>query len=95
MERLTSNTDDISYICNFLNRHSNYDGDRFKAIHKKLAEYEDIGMTPMEIKLFLKDFGISQAIEIRELKKQHEEDKEIIKKMAERINVFEERYFEG
>ena len=37
----------------------------------------------------------AQAMEIRELKKQHEEDKEIIKKMAERINVFEERYFEG
>ncbi|HHX61323.1 MAG TPA: hypothetical protein GX707_11530, partial [Epulopiscium sp.] len=52
MERLTSNTDDISYLCNYLNRHSNFDGDRFKAIHKKLAEYEDLGMTPFEIKSF-------------------------------------------
>lgn len=49
-------------------------------IYNKLAEYEDIGMSPDEIKLFLKDFGISQAIEIRELKKRIKENKEIILK---------------
>ena len=37
----------------------------------KLAEYEDIGLTPDEIKYFLKDFGISLLMENRELKKQH------------------------
>lgn len=62
-------------------------------IYNKLAEYEDIGMTADEIKYFLKDFGISQAIEIRELKRQQEEDKEIISKMAERIRRFEEKLF--
>lgn len=55
-------------------------------IYSKLAEYESIGMTADEIKYFLRDFGISQAIEIRELKKQHKEDKEIIEKMVERLN---------
>lgn len=57
----------------------------------KLAEYEDLGMTADEIRYFMKDFGISQAIEIRELKKKQEEDKEIISKMAERIRKFEEK----
>lgn len=83
MERLTSNTDDISYLCNYLNRHSNFDGDRFKAIHKKLAEYEDIGLTPLEIKNFLKDFGISLLIKNRELKEQL--DKALEKQTAKSI----------
>ncbi|HHX62312.1 MAG TPA: hypothetical protein GX707_16610 [Epulopiscium sp.] len=77
MERLTSNTDDISYLCNYLNRHSSFDGNRFKAIHDKLTEYEDLRMTPNEIKSFLKDFGISLAIENRELKKQLKEYKDL------------------
>lgn len=34
----------------------------------RLAAYEDIGLTPDEIKLFLVDFGISMAMENRKLK---------------------------
>lgn len=93
MERLTSNADDISYLCNYLNRHSNFDGERFKAIHQKLAEYEDIGLTPDEIKYFLGNFGISLSMENRVLKKQHKEDEEIISKMAKRLKAFEENTF--
>ena len=63
-------------------------------IASKLAEYEDIGMTPEEIKYFLKDFGMSLLMKNRELKNQYEEDKKIISKMAERIKKFEERYFD-
>lgn len=40
-----------------------------RLLFERLAEYEDIGMTADEIKYFLRDFGISQAIEIRDLKK--------------------------
>ena len=58
----------------------------------KLSEYEDIGLTPEEIKYFLKDFGISLLMENRELNKQYMEDKEIISKMANRIKTFEARY---
>lgn len=64
-----------------------------RLLFEKLAEYEDIGMTPDEIKLFLKDFGISQAIKIRELKRQQEEDEEIISKMAKRLKAFEGNIF--
>ena len=59
----------------------------------KLARYEDIGLTPDEIKYFLKDFGISLLMENRVLKKQHEEDEEIINKMAKRLKSFEENTF--
>lgn len=59
----------------------------------KLSEYEDIGLTPEEIKYFLKDFGISLLVENRLLKKQHKEDEEIISKMANRIKGFEAKYF--
>ena len=44
---------------------------------EKLAEYEDIGLTPEEIKYFLKDFGISLLMENRALKKQRKESEEI------------------
>lgn len=43
----------------------------------KLKEYEDIGLTPEEIKYFLKDFGVRLVKENRELKKQYKEDKRI------------------
>lgn len=73
MGRLTSNADDISYLCNYLNRHSNFDGNRFKAIYKKLAEYEDMGMTPDEIYKVIKE-GVPEWIpiylEYRELEEQ-------------------------
>ena len=64
-----------------------------RLLFKKLAEYEDIGLTPEEIKLLLKDFGIRIIKKNRELKKQYDEDKEIISKMAKRIKVFEENCF--
>lgn len=60
----------------------------------KLAEYEYIGLTPDEIKYFLKDFGISLLMENRVLKKRYKEGEEIISKMAERIKVFEAKCFE-
>lgn len=72
------------------NKESAYTG---KAIDR-LAEYEDIGLTPEEIKTFFTDFGISVTIKNQKLKYQHEEDKKIIEKMAERIKKFEERYFD-
>lgn len=59
----------------------------------KLAEYEDIGLTPDEIKYFLKDFGVTVTKRNKELKNQHEEDEKIISKMAERIKKFEEKCF--
>lgn len=40
---------------------------------KKLAEYEDIGLTPTEIKYFLKDFGITVTKRNRELIKELQE----------------------
>ena len=55
------------------NAESAYTG---KAINR-LAEYEDIGLTPEEIKYFLKDFGVRLVKENRELKKQYKEDKRI------------------
>ena len=33
----------------------------------RLADYEDVGLTPEEIKYFLKDFGISLCMKNREL----------------------------
>ena len=38
-------------------------------VAERLAEYEDLKMTASEIRLFLRDFGISLAVENRELKK--------------------------
>lgn len=65
-----------------------------RLLFEKLAEYEDIGLTPEEIKSFLRYFGITVTMINRELKEQHEEDKKIISKMAGRIKKFEDKYFE-
>jgi len=81
MDMLTNNVDDVSYLCNYLNRCSNFDGDKFKKIYEKLSEYENMGLTPEEIKLFLSDFGITVTMKNRELKKQCQENEEIINKM--------------
>lgn len=41
-----------------------------KEIRDRLAEYEDIGLTPEEIKLFLHDRGIGLAIRSREAREE-------------------------
>lgn len=64
-----------------------------RLLFEKLAEYEDIELTPDEIKLFLSDFGFKVIKRNQELKKELQENKEIISKMARRIKAFEENTF--
>ncbi|HHT96346.1 MAG TPA: hypothetical protein GXZ90_00400 [Clostridiales bacterium] len=66
MERLTEWTGE-----SWIGRQERINGKHVtdRDIYTKLAEYEDLRMTPNEIKSFLRDFGISLAIENRKLNK--------------------------
>lgn len=49
MERLTYRNQDVSHVEKFLNRHSNFDGTKIANSLKRLAEYENIGLTPSQL----------------------------------------------
>ena len=54
----------------------------------KLAEYEDLELTPDEIKLFLSDWGMGFIMENRKLKK------EVQRLTVENINMVQEKLSE-
>lgn len=70
MKRLTELVGD-SWIARQERINGKYPTDR--DVYNKLAEYEDIGLTPEEIKYFLKDFGITITMRNRELIKELQE----------------------
>lgn len=49
MNRLTSDSDDLSFLCNHLNQKTNFDGNKIQAMHKKLKDYEETGLEPEEV----------------------------------------------
>lgn len=70
MKRLTELVGD-NWIARQERINGKYPTDR--DVYNKLAEYEDIGLTPEEIKYFLKDFGITITMRNRELIKELQE----------------------
>ena len=50
MDRLTSDSDDLKFLVEHLNKNTNFDGDRINAMHEKLKAYEKTGLEPEHIK---------------------------------------------
>lgn len=81
MERLTFKNQDVSHVENFINKHSNFDGIRIANCLRRLAEYEDTGLTPQNI--------ICREDDIKLLQKQNKEFRKEIYRLRQEHGYWE------